>query len=726
MRNCRPAHYLIIALIMAVAGGIGGCRGKSAPDKPDGQTIAPSRAGPLADAAAKPKVTETCVPVCAGRDCGEDGCGGSCGPCPGKFFCDESGQCQEPACEPECQDRECGPDGCKGTCGVCEARLQCNDQGRCELPPCGPDCIGKECGDDGCGGTCGVCPPNSQCQGFKCTSGPCKPDCVGRVCGDDGCGGSCGGCNLPDTCSHGRCVRQLAFGAFVGYGKEPWRKDPEGLGAFSHKLGKQLAIAHTYVPFPADWSGECKFGEFPKEWAEEVLAVNPVGAIMITLMPQCGFNLFVEDFGPGSAAYKATAALAQAAKKFPGPVFLRFAHAMNTPWYSWGTCYFENVDNRNGCIKDPATYRDGFVNFSVTAHEHGGDNVRTVWAVREWEPYWAEHHKDYPAYDAFYPGDEVVDWVGLDLYFQDSDPPRPGEFSRRINGLYEQYASAHNHNKPMMVSETAAECVVREELEIYRRIGDFDSKRSWWGAWGNLAVKTARPAAPARVSRMKTGDRHIVLEAKAGDNGPHECSTFYVGGTAFTVEWEKGKSFVKGNVMLFMGKKGPDGGSPTLKIELCDVNAPECPKDDPCCEKGTVAADIEVSSTDWQPYVIPLSEFKPTEKGAKPSIDWKAIRAIKVHLLCSQPTDNLASLHLDGMAVGTWNRGGGSRCTHVANQWAAQVFAPGQCYEWPNLKAILWFHDRIEKKDATRDYRIPDFHAFSKLLKDRCFGGGFF
>lgn len=40
------------------------------------------------------RVSAPCIPTCEGRVCGSDGCGGSCGACPGALACDGQGQCQ--------------------------------------------------------------------------------------------------------------------------------------------------------------------------------------------------------------------------------------------------------------------------------------------------------------------------------------------------------------------------------------------------------------------------------------------------------------------------------------------------------------------------------------------------------------------------------------------------------------------------------------------------------
>ena len=58
-----------------------------------------------------------CTPDCAGKQCGPDGCGGSCGWCPGSMSCHD-GTCQTVGgCTPSCAGKMVGePDGCDGVC----------------------------------------------------------------------------------------------------------------------------------------------------------------------------------------------------------------------------------------------------------------------------------------------------------------------------------------------------------------------------------------------------------------------------------------------------------------------------------------------------------------------------------------------------------------------------------------------------------------------------------
>ena len=118
-------------------------------------------------------------------------------------------------CTPDCEGRECGDDGCGGSCGSCftmEGAVEpdlCRADGHCA--DCLADCEGKECGDDGCGGSCGNCftleggLDNSLCTAeFVCSQ--CSPDCADKNCGDNGCGGTCGTCPGDQGCVAGECM----------------------------------------------------------------------------------------------------------------------------------------------------------------------------------------------------------------------------------------------------------------------------------------------------------------------------------------------------------------------------------------------------------------------------------------------------------------------------------------------------------------------------------------
>lgn len=184
---------------------------------------------------------QCCTPLCDGRTCGDDGCGGTCGAC-GTFDTCVDGACL--ACAPNCPAGvTCGDDGCGGTCGSCGETETCDKRqcvtnlclgacgtqevdcgpdcscfcdvecfdfgdccpGLCEAcgegvaECCAPSCDGTRCDDDGCGGTC-TCGASLGCREDGACSA-CQPSCDGSTCGPDGCGGVCGTCENGQTCS---------------------------------------------------------------------------------------------------------------------------------------------------------------------------------------------------------------------------------------------------------------------------------------------------------------------------------------------------------------------------------------------------------------------------------------------------------------------------------------------------------------------------------------------
>lgn len=144
---------------------------------------------------------EECTPSCMGHDCGNDGCGGSCGACYSLEGAVDNSLCVNGfCCTPNCVGKECGDDGCGGSCGSCGTGTSCQS-GTCVS--------GVTCGNGACddGEDCATCASDCGCSdGLVCYQGSCcEPSCGGKECGDDGCGGSCGECSSAETCVGGIC-----------------------------------------------------------------------------------------------------------------------------------------------------------------------------------------------------------------------------------------------------------------------------------------------------------------------------------------------------------------------------------------------------------------------------------------------------------------------------------------------------------------------------------------
>ena len=165
----------------------------------------------------------TCVfTTCEGLECGDDGCGGSCGDCDEHYAC-ESGICLFiPWCgDATCDSGEscsicaldcgecCGNGECEPlfgeTCSACQTDCGCGCGESCNAGTCYfSACDDSECGEDGCGGSCGVCSGSQElCLGGLCL---CQSMCDGKECGNDGCGDICGECPAHYGCEEGTCI----------------------------------------------------------------------------------------------------------------------------------------------------------------------------------------------------------------------------------------------------------------------------------------------------------------------------------------------------------------------------------------------------------------------------------------------------------------------------------------------------------------------------------------
>jgi len=152
-----------------------------------------------------------CSPLCDGKTCGDDGCGGTCG-------CGENTLCQAGLCLPD--DGGCGEVPAQGQCSGAQL-LICGFDGTVQIDTCG------EC-----------CAWNRDLGVFDCLSGdgclPCEPSCAGLSCGSDGCGGTCGGCGDELTCSVGECVDPDSIGGSSGgCAAHPGRSQSAGAAGFA-------------------------------------------------------------------------------------------------------------------------------------------------------------------------------------------------------------------------------------------------------------------------------------------------------------------------------------------------------------------------------------------------------------------------------------------------------------------------------------------------------------
>jgi hypothetical protein len=217
----------------------------------------------------------------------------------------------------------------------------------------------------------------------------------------------------------------------------------------------------------------CGYGmPFPKAFVDKVKAAG--GAPQIAFEPNNGLDEVNDD------AY--LRAWARDAARSRVPIFLRWASEMNGPWIAWH--------------KDPVQYVEKFRLVTQVMREEA-PNVAMVWTP------FAEPQRLIPP---FYPGDEWVDWIGMNIYsvyVNNGDPNRPAYDKDPVAWL--RFLNDNFPNKPIHISEFAStfyckgtdhdtvEFGIEKMTRFYSAIKDeFPRVKSVnWFLWDTIAGKKA-------------------------------------------------------------------------------------------------------------------------------------------------------------------------------------------------------------------------------------------
>jgi hypothetical protein len=135
---------------------------------------------------------------------------------------------------------------------------------------------------------------------------------------------------------------------------------------------------------------------------------------------------------------------AEAARKWGHPFFLRFNWEMNGNWFPWS----EGV-NGNAAGQYVAAWRHVHDIFSTV----GATNASWVWCPNV-DP---EHR--FQSLASLYPGDEYVDWTGLDGYNWGMNPAKPDRwrsFDQLYDSTYHEIADSVAPSKPLLIGEVGS------------------------------------------------------------------------------------------------------------------------------------------------------------------------------------------------------------------------------------------------------------------------------
>ena len=240
-------------------------------------------------------------------------------------------------------------------------------------------------------------------------------------------------------------------------------RDPE---AFARLTGKKLASVFCYVAYGRP---------FPSRWVEFLKAQNV--APHIAWEPNNGLGVVNDD------AY--LRGFAQDCARAGCPLFLRYASEMNGGWTRYGTDALQ-YKIKWGIVRD------------VMARY--APNVAMVWCV---------NNIPERTIEKFYPGDEYVDWVGVNLYsvpFFDNSLARVGLYQNPADLLrfvYGRYAK----RKPLVICEYGAS---------HQSTADGGRDRSDWAGRKIAELYASLPRLYPRVKMVDIFNNNNLRHAETG------------------------------------------------------------------------------------------------------------------------------------------------------------------------------------------------------------------
>jgi len=216
---------------------------------------------------------------------------------------------------------------------------------------------------------------------------------------------------------------------------------PAALDAYERAAGRRVA----YVYFSNDWFRSRAFPATTAQWVRERGAV-PFIRLMMRSQPQPLVTdpRFTLDRIVAGELDGDLAAWADAARAFGSPLVVEYGTEVNGDWNPWSAPYNGGLD------VGPDKFKRAYRHIVALMRARGALNV--TWALHyNAENYPQDDARNVPA--AYYPGDDVVDWVGISAYGSErSNDDRCPSFRSLLDAMLPQLRAA-TATRPLFVFE---------------------------------------------------------------------------------------------------------------------------------------------------------------------------------------------------------------------------------------------------------------------------------
>jgi beta-mannanase len=236
----------------------------------------------------------------------------------------------------------------------------------------------------------------------------------------------------------------LYWGAWIGNqltGSEaPW--DMSAVSKFESQTGKPVSLIHFASPFSDCSSGTCSFYNFPTTPMNSIRAHGSIPFFSWSSQSTPS-SLSEPDYQLSdviSGRYDTyIRKFAEEAKAWGHPFFLRFDWEMNGNWFPWA----EGVNGNN-----PGEYVAAWRHVHDIFTQVGATNATWVWCPN------VDPNHEFTDVGEYYPGNEYVDWTGLDGYNWGGS--RWKSFDETFSSTYHRIVDQVAPGKPMVIAEVGS------------------------------------------------------------------------------------------------------------------------------------------------------------------------------------------------------------------------------------------------------------------------------
>lgn len=212
------------------------------------------------------------------------------------------------------------------------------------------------------------------------------------------------------------------------------------LDAYEHTVGRSVA----YVYFSDDWFKSRAFPVKTSAWVRKRGAIPFIRLMMRSqrqpLVTDPSFTLdriIAGEFDGDLAAW------ADAARKFGSALVVEYGTEVNGDWNPWSAPYNGGLD------VGPAKFKEAYRHIVALMRKRGATNI--TWALHYNGENFPQDPRNVPA--SYYPGDDVVDWVGISAYGSErSTDDRCPAFRSLVEDMLPQLHAA-TPTKPLFIFE---------------------------------------------------------------------------------------------------------------------------------------------------------------------------------------------------------------------------------------------------------------------------------